>query len=265
MKFIDGVVVERVGDDVVVLTPEGRAIKLSGGVADSARRLLDDPSSLTDADTALLLDTGVVEENQPSGLSRRAVVTGGVVGASAGILSLSLPAAAQSLSPGASNTPGTTSSGSNAGGDAVTIEADVWGSYFASEITYTANSLQVVSDFVSVVVLVGPQRYANRIGLGFFDESAGWPEDVDPDDSWDLVFTGGAAPLTVFLDPERGSMTFFSYKIPNPEDDDAQDWLQELFDFLADKWAAEQVVQVSITNGSLVIPVNLYPETADDD
>ena len=252
IRFMSSVVVERVGDDVIVLTSEGRVIRLSGDIAESARRLLDDSSAFTETDTDLLLTTGVVEAGRPSGLSRRAFVTGGVVGASAGVLSLSLPAAAQSLSPGASNTASTT-------------DADVWGSYFAAQTTFTSNSVNTTTDFVSVVVLVGPQRYADRIGLGFFDESAGWPEDVDPDDSWVLVFTGGTVPLTVFVDPERGSLTFFAYKIPNPGDEDAQVWSQSLFDFLADKWVADSIVQVSVTNGSVVIPVNLYPQPPADD
>jgi hypothetical protein len=102
MKINPSLVCELVGDDVVFLDPEKSAVvTLTGDSAVVVRRLLaGDTVSDTEPGVDKLLSQRIVIAPSSSGLSRRSLVaTGAAVGAG-GIFALSLPAAANSSSPG---------------------------------------------------------------------------------------------------------------------------------------------------------------------
>jgi len=102
VKINPSVVCELVGDDAVVLDPENSAVvTLTGDSAVVVRRLLaGDTVSDTEPGVDKLLRQGIVLAASSNGLSRRSLVaTGAAVGAG-GIFALSLPAAANSSSPG---------------------------------------------------------------------------------------------------------------------------------------------------------------------
>lgn len=224
VRFVDGVVVDVVGEDYVVLTPGGEVVRLSGAAAASVRRMLEDASSLTSADRELLVSTGLVEPFA-GGVSRRGVVLGAAAVAGGGVVALSLPVAAAASSP--------------VGG--------IWGDYLAQPDYDSEDSGPV--NYVSIYVYSGPLAYDTYRSPGNLPADAEWPAELDPADSWSLLFGGSSVPL--ILNPEEESLRFYAEKT-----DDA--WSQALYDLLSPEWAAGRTVQLSITNGSVTVPVTLW-------
>jgi hypothetical protein len=93
LSIAPGVIIEHVGDEVVVFTSESsETIKLSGPVAQTvvaiqAGKAID--ASATGVSD--LMELGIIRS---AGMSRRGLITAGAVGAGAGIAMLSMPAAA---------------------------------------------------------------------------------------------------------------------------------------------------------------------------
>jgi len=234
-KLTDGVIAEIVGDEVVVMTKDGSAIRLSGDVAESMRQMLSDPSSLSECDGARLESTGVVESATP-GVSRRGVLVGGAATLGAGIAALSMPVAA-----------------------AASSVAGVWGDYGAVPDSRYRDS-RYNTDFVEVWVYVAKSVYNNYRVVGGYPESAAWPSDLNPQGNWSLLFAGKSLSLETIEDPEEGIL-HFEYSRPKLEEngDLVEGWSQEIYDFLKDDWAAKKTIHLSVTNGEVTVPVSLYP------
>lgn len=271
IRFVSGVVVERVGDDVVVLTPSGEAVWLRGDVAEAAIRLNTSPSAVVESDVPLLLATGVVERSDTHALSRRAVVAGGVAATGVGVVSMALPAAAQSISPGSSpgemsdsdtapntNTEPETPPDTGTGPD--TTASTIWGNYFAGPVTNVPliSGGTVDTDFVDISVYVGSGPYQRELGRNLFGEEAQWPDDLDPADNWVLLFGGASFQLTLLGSPNEEVLLFMSYRDPDVDDSFKEPWSDDLFDFLAASSAAGDVVTFNITNGTVTVPVSLF-------
>jgi hypothetical protein len=229
MRFIDGVIVETVGDEYVAMTPDGAALRISGDAARSVRRMLDHSSTLSEADRDLLLATGVIVSDS-GGISRRGILIGSAVSVGAGVVALSLPAAAAAAS--------------------MTLQGtDIWGEYQAIA--------DPGADYVLVWVYVAKGEYDLFRDDGGYSASAGWPDSLDPLDSWSLVFGSQSVPLgptPAAGGPSEGvgALTFSAF-----EDEESR-WNQALYDFLREDWVAEKTIQLSITNGSVTVPVSLY-------
>jgi hypothetical protein len=256
VEFVDGVVCEPVGDDYLLLTPHLDVVRLTGSDAHSVRVMLEQPQELSPDDIARLRATGLVNEVESSGLSRRSVIVGSAATFSAGLVTMGLPVAAHAAS------------GPSGQGAPVLSSSDVWGNYYAGAFTATgANNTPLPGDLVVVVVFIG-QQYQDRLGLGFFTETAGWPEGINPDDSWDLVFGNKSVSLDVFIDSspteDYSSLSFQAYSNEDVDDDAAQEWSEELFNFLKDDWANSKVISLAVTNGAVTIPVSLYPQQQAD-
>ena len=224
VRFADGVVVEAVGQDYVALTPSGEAVRITGSVATSLRRMLEDSMSLTSADRQLLGDTGLVEQ-VAGGVTRRGVVLGSVAVAGGGVFALLLPVAAL-----ASSQP-----------------AEIWGDYLAQ--TDFENETNVLVHYVSIYVYAGPIAYDNYREPGNLPADAAWPAGLNPTDSWVLLFGSASVPLE--FNPSEDALRF---QAEDPEDN----WSQDLFDFLADDWVAGRTIELAISNGSVTVPVTLW-------
>lgn len=246
MRFVDGVIVETVGDEYVALTPDGVAVRLSGDVAKSVHRMLHNPSAVTDSDRELLLSTGVVN-SEASGLSRRGVVLGGAAAVGAGVAALSFPAAAAAAS--------------------VTLQGtEIWGDYQAisgrmipefTEDGQRTGEEFFRNDFVSVWVYVSKETYDAFRGVGNYPASAGWPDSLSPFDSWRLVFGSQSLALEAQVDDSEGDgevqeLVFIATK------DQTDKWNQAIYDFLKDDWAATRTIELLLTNGTTTVPVTLY-------
>jgi hypothetical protein len=98
LVIASGVVMEQVGDDLLVFTPKYReAVKLSGSIADTLLAIqAGNPVDESSASVSDLTELGIIEAG---GLSRRGLITAGAVGAGAGIAMLSMPAAVAASSP----------------------------------------------------------------------------------------------------------------------------------------------------------------------
>lgn len=228
VRFVDGVVVEAVGEDYVVLTPGGEAVRISGLAAKSVRRMLDDPSTLTATDRDLLANTGVVHQ-ETGGISRRGVVVGGAAVAGGGVFVLSLPVAATASS---------------------TVGVNIWGDYLAQpNFTRQLNGGSIVVDVVFLYVYAGPIAYDNYREPGNLPADAAWPMELNPTDSWSLVFGNNVVPLE--FSPGEDALRFIVDKTETG-------WSQDLFDFLADDWAAARTIELAITNGLVTVPVTLW-------
>jgi len=93
-----GVIIENVGDEVVVFTSESaEAIKLSGPVAQTVVAI--QAGKAVDASATGVSDLVELGIIRSAGMSRRGLITAGAVGAGAGIAMLSMPAAAAASSP----------------------------------------------------------------------------------------------------------------------------------------------------------------------
>jgi hypothetical protein len=93
-----GVVVEHVGDDVVVLVPGSTEVmKLSGGVAHTIRSIQAGATSVLPSETVSeLVDRGIIVSR--AGMSRRGLIKAGAIGASAGIAVMAMPGVAAASS-----------------------------------------------------------------------------------------------------------------------------------------------------------------------
>ena len=107
LAIASGVIIEHVGDDLVVFTKQStEAVKLTGYVAHTVVAIRDGSAvDVSSSSVNDLVELGIVES---SGVSRRSLITAGAVGAGAGIAMLSMPAAAAA----SSNTNGSDSNGS---------------------------------------------------------------------------------------------------------------------------------------------------------
>jgi hypothetical protein len=234
MKFVDGVTIEVVGRDIVALTPGGEAVRLSGDVAESVRRMLNGSSELTPADVELLSGSGLVEP-ATGGVTRRTLVLGSAAVAGGGVVALSLPVAAVASSR----------------------ETDIWGDYGAVPAALTeAAGLPRIEDYLDVWVYVAQDLYDEARPRGQYSETASWPSHLDATDSWRLLFGNSSVDLGVryegnATDGPIQALAYTAYK-----EDPA--WNQALFDFLKDDWAAEKTISLSITNGQVTVPVSLF-------
>ena len=98
-QLVSGVVVEQVGDDVLVVVPgTTEALRLSGEAAKTVLTIQAGESvSSSDPVVGELVARGVVEG---PGLSRRGLIKAGAIGAGAGIAVLALPSVAAASSGG---------------------------------------------------------------------------------------------------------------------------------------------------------------------
>ena len=92
-----GVVIERVGDDLVALIPEAKVVTLTGQAADVVGRVMagEDVEPSNEAVVALV-DAGVL--TAPAGLTRRKVMQLGAVATGVGVATLALPSVAAAAS-----------------------------------------------------------------------------------------------------------------------------------------------------------------------
>jgi hypothetical protein len=101
-RLADGVVVEEVGDDLMVMVHGSTEIlSLSGAAADAVRKTQAGESVTIDAVSEDLIRAGVLET---SAVSRRGFITAGAIGAGAGIAVLSMPGVAAASSTTQSTT-----------------------------------------------------------------------------------------------------------------------------------------------------------------
>ena len=98
VRLVPGVLVERVGDDVVVLVPgRDESLRFSGDHANAVEAILRGDSRGVDAETVdQLVRFGVIEDRPRP--SRRGVLTAGAVGIFSGVAVLSLPSVAAASS-----------------------------------------------------------------------------------------------------------------------------------------------------------------------
>jgi hypothetical protein len=96
LALVSGVVVEDLGDHLMVMVPGStEVLTLSGDAATAVRRVLSGSPVVADAVVSDLVRLGVLEN---SGLSRRGLVKAGAIGAGAGIAVLAMPTAAMAAS-----------------------------------------------------------------------------------------------------------------------------------------------------------------------
>jgi len=100
MSIAPGVIVEMVGDDVVVMVPGStEVIRLSGDSAHTIRAIhAGDVSVLPSHTVTELMERGILISR--AGMSRRGVLKAGAIGAGAGIAVLTMPSVAAASSPG---------------------------------------------------------------------------------------------------------------------------------------------------------------------
>jgi hypothetical protein len=98
MSIAPGVIVENIGDDVVVMVPGStEVIKLSGEVAHTIRSIQAGETSVLPSETVSeLVDRGIVVSQ--AGMSRRGLIKAGAIGAGAGIAVMAMPGAAAASS-----------------------------------------------------------------------------------------------------------------------------------------------------------------------
>lgn len=98
VKLSEGVVVEQVGQDMVVLVHDSNVVTLTGQAADVVGRVVaGEPVDASSEAVAALVDAGVLSVQK--GLSRRSVVRWGVVAGGVGVSTLALPSVAAAASP----------------------------------------------------------------------------------------------------------------------------------------------------------------------
>jgi len=103
MSIAPGVIVETIGDDVVVMVPEStEVIRLSGDAAQLVRAIHDGPAVAPTQTVTELINRGILVS--PTGMSRRGLITAGAIGAGAGITALAMPGVAAASS--SSDEPG---------------------------------------------------------------------------------------------------------------------------------------------------------------
>jgi hypothetical protein len=95
---VSGVVIEPVGDDVVVMTPgNSQVLRLNGTSAELVKRVINGESiDAPSEDVINLIQSGVLEMS--GGMSRRGLITAGAVGVGAGMSMLAMPSAAMAAS-----------------------------------------------------------------------------------------------------------------------------------------------------------------------
>lgn len=100
ISLTDGVLVETLGDTVIVMTPgKDGVVTLEGELATIVRNLqAGTPVSATTAGVSELVDLGIVQGSPNP--SRRSVLRVGAIGAGAGIAALAMPSVAAASSPG---------------------------------------------------------------------------------------------------------------------------------------------------------------------
>lgn len=97
MTLSAGVVVERVGDELVALVPGLAAVRVSGEAARYVQQLLDgNPAVASDEVIAGLVDAGVLE--RPHTHTRRRVLGVGAAAVGAGVATLAFPSVAAAAS-----------------------------------------------------------------------------------------------------------------------------------------------------------------------
>jgi hypothetical protein len=98
VRLVSGVVVEPVGDDVVVMTPgNSQVLRLHGTAAELVKRVTNGESIDASSDDVMhLIQSGVLEMS--GGMSRRGLITAGTVGVGAGISMLAMPSVAMASS-----------------------------------------------------------------------------------------------------------------------------------------------------------------------
>jgi hypothetical protein len=96
LAMVSGVVVEEVGDDLMVMVPGStEVLSVSGDAADAVRRVQSGSAVVNDAVVSDLVRMGVI---QTSGLNRRELIKAGAIGAGAGIAVLAMPGVAMASS-----------------------------------------------------------------------------------------------------------------------------------------------------------------------
>lgn len=233
----NGVVVERVGDDFVATDSSGQVVLLSGRAGSAMACFLDAPTQLSDTDAQLLVSAGVLESVTPHTVSRRQLVAGGAGAVGAGIVALALPSAAHAAS-------------------VITLDsADVWGDYTAA-VDFEFS--QITSDYLEITVYVAPEVYDQYRENGGFSTNSGWPDGVLADGDWVVQSPSGDTPLGVSRDDD-GIVQYFFYSEVRAVVEPGGQWPAGLFDSISDDWSAGRNTTVFITNGSVVIPVTLFP------
>ena len=97
MSIAPGVIVEKVGDDVVVMVPEStEVIRLSGDTAQLVRAIHDGLPVVPSEAVYELIDRGILVSH--TGMSRRGLITAGAIGAGAGVAALAMPSVAAASS-----------------------------------------------------------------------------------------------------------------------------------------------------------------------
>jgi hypothetical protein len=97
----DKLLIEKVGEEILVLHADSlESLRLTGEAAKIVEELQENGrSTLPESDAATeLLSAGILETEQPSGLSRRSVLKSGAIAVGAGVASLALPSAAYAAS-----------------------------------------------------------------------------------------------------------------------------------------------------------------------
>lgn len=97
----DNLLIEKVGEEILVLHADSlESLRLTGEAAKMVEELHENGRSpLPQSDAATeLLSAGILETEQPSGLSRRSLLKTGAIGVGAGVASLALPTAAYAAS-----------------------------------------------------------------------------------------------------------------------------------------------------------------------
>jgi len=93
MSIAPGVIVENIGDDVVVMVPGStEVIRLSGDGAQLVRALRDGHPVVPTQTVTELVNRGILVS--PTGMSRRGLIKAGAIGAGAGITVMAMPNAA---------------------------------------------------------------------------------------------------------------------------------------------------------------------------
>jgi len=160
LTITPGVLIEKVGDDLMVITPKvSEAIILSGHIADTLAAIADG-ETVDGSDDAVshLVELGIVHT---PGMSRRGLIAAGALGAGAGVVLLSMPAAAVSASPGTDNGNGAIVTSLCVAGDGPDVSA--------VSITY-AEADEFLRIFVEFGAAPDPIReYQGQITLRFDD------------------------------------------------------------------------------------------------
>ena len=110
IHLVPGVLVENVGDNVMVSLPDHtEVLSLTGDMAEIVVALRDGEEVYTSNGEALteLERRGIITLSDSKGLSRRQILTAGAAGVTGGVLALSLPAAAAASSFVCPVVPGT--------------------------------------------------------------------------------------------------------------------------------------------------------------